>query len=203
MNVIIEKKLPKTISKQIKVISWNLDIENCNMEAKINEINEKNADIIMLQESNPNIKFINYISYETAKSHKGIISLFIHKRICPELINVFKYNGILIYHLNTKFGQIIVASIHLPPFNKINDKILRSIAIYKMISFLKNENLTKLPIIVGGNTNMQDDEHIRNLSEDILKDLCDGCRNENNYRTWSAKNNLNKKFNSELDNSLS
>jgi hypothetical protein len=197
MKVIIEKRLPKTCRQEIKVISWNLDIENKNNDAKINEITEKNADIIMLQECIPNItkKLINYISYSTVKSHNGTINLLIHKRINPELINVFKDNGILIYHLNTKFGQIIASSIHLTPFNKINDKILRTITIYKMTNFLKNENLTQLPIIIGGDTNMQDDERIENLSEDILEDLYDNYGDENNYHTLPVQSDkLNKQF---------
>lgn len=197
MTVIIEKKLPNALKQEIKVISWNLNIKNKNIEGKIKEINEKNADIIMLQECCPNIKnnFINYTTYGTAKSHNGTINLLINKSLNPELITIFKESGILIYHLNTKFGQIIVASIHLPPFNKINDKILRTISIYKMIDFFKKENLTKLPIIIGGDTNMQDDEHIGNLSEDILEDLYDNYGDENNYHTWPIPNaKLNKKF---------
>jgi exonuclease III len=186
MSIIIEKRLPKAYQQEIKVISWNLDIKNKNIELKINEIIEKNADIIMLQECCPKIKskFVDYLSYATAKGHCGTINLFVHKRLNPEIQNIFKDNGILIYHLNTKYGQIIVASVQLPPFNKINDKILRTISIYKVINFLKKENLTKLPIIIGGDTNMQDDEHIGNLSEDILEDLYDNYGDENNYHTW-------------------
>ena len=207
MKFIIEKKLPKIYHQEIKVISWNLNIKN-NIEtnakpnteshdAKINEIVEKNADIIMLQECIHNItnKLDYYISYSTVKSHSGIVNLLIHKRLNPELINIFKDNGILIYHLNTIYGQIIVASIHLPPFNKINDKILRTITIYKMTNFFKKENLTKLPIIIGGDTNMQDDECIGNLSENILEDLYDNYGDENNYHTWPIRNNkLSKKY---------
>jgi exonuclease III len=201
MKIIIDKKLPKTYQQEIKVISWNLNIENTdgkNNNAIINEITEKNADVIMLQECIKNItnELIHYISYSTVKSHCGTVNLLIHKRLNPELINVFKDNGILIYHLNTIYGQIIVASIHLPPFNKINDKILRTITIYKITNFLKTENLTKLPIIVGGDTNMQDDECIGNLSEDILEDLYDNYGDENNYHTWPIRNNkLNNKLN--------
>jgi hypothetical protein len=188
MSIIIKKKLPKNYQQEIKVISWNMDIKNINTRKKINEILEKNADIIMLQECPQNIKkyFIDYISYSTSKSYNGSINLFIHKRIEPILCNIFKDNGLLVYHLNTKYGHLIVASIHLPPFNNINDKILRTISIYKVMNFLKKENLIKLPIIIGGNTNMQEDEHISNLSENILQDLYDNFGN--NYYTCSTKN---------------
>lgn len=197
IKINIEKQSPKITRQEIKVISWNLDNNNNNHDAKINEIIEKNADIVMLQECTANItnNLYHYISYSTVKSHNGTINLLIHKRLNSELINIFKDNGILIYHLNTIFGQIIVASIHLQPFNKINDKLLRTIAIYKMTNFFKKENLTKLPIIIGGDTNMQDDECIGNLSEDILEDLYDNYGDENNYHTWPIRNNtLNKKF---------
>ena len=41
---------------------------------------------------------------------------------------------------------------------------------------------------------MQDDEHIGNLSEDILEDLYDNYGDENNYHTWPIhKSQLNKK----------
>lgn len=98
------------------------------------------------------------------KATMELLILFIHERINPVINNIFKDDGLLIYHLNTKYGEIIVASIHLPPFNKINDKILRTISIYKVIDFLKKEKLINLPIIIGGYTNMQDDEHIGNRS---------------------------------------
>jgi len=195
MSIIIEKKTLKTMRGEIKVISWNLDKKNKNVKEKIKEIMERNADIIMLQECLYDIKniFNDYVSYDTAISHDGAIKLLIHNRLNPELINVFKDNGILIYHVNTMFGNIIVASIHLPPFNKINDKILRTIMIYKITNFLKKENLTKLPIIIGGDTNMQDDEHIGNLSEDILVDLYDNFGHYNNYHMWPTRSNkLNK-----------
>lgn len=191
MSIIIEKRLQKAYQQEIKVISWNLDIENKNIELKINEIIEKNADIIMLQECCPKIKskFVDYLSYATTKGHYGTINLFVHKRLNPEIQNIFKDDGILIYHLNTIYGQIIVASVQLPPFNKINDKILRTISIYKVIDFLKKEKLINLPIIIGGYTNMQDDEHIGNLSEDILEDLYDNYGDENNYYTCPNRNN--------------
>jgi exonuclease III len=191
MNIVIEKKTSKNTHEEIKVISWNLDKKNKNVKQKINEIIERNADIIMLQECTSGIKniFNDRVSYDTSKSHDGSIKLLIHSRLSPELINIFKDDGILIYHLNTIFGNIIVASIHLPPFNKINDKILRTISIYKIINFLKKEQLTKLPIIIGGDTNMQDDERIGNLSEDILEDLYDNFGNENNYHMCPVRNN--------------
>lgn len=197
MSIIIQKQTSKSYRHEIKVISWNLDIKNKDTKLKINELIEKNADIIMLQECYADIKshFDDYISYDTVKGYKGNINLFIHKRLNSEIYSIFKDNGLLIYHLNTSYGQIIVASIQLPPFNKINNKILRTIYIYKIIDFLKNEKLTKLPIIIGGDTNMQDDEHIRNLSENILEDLHDNYENKNNYYTcYIHKINLNKKY---------
>jgi exonuclease III len=191
MSIIIKKKLPKPYRQEIKVISWNLDYKNKKTDLKINEIIEKNADILMLQECTSNLKkkLVDYINYDTSKGYKGTINLFIHERLKPVINNIFKDNGLLIYHLNTKYGEIIVASIHLPPFNKINDKILRTISIYKVIDFLKKEKLINLPIIIGGYTNMQDDEHIGNLSEDILEDLYDNYGGENNYYTYPNRNN--------------
>lgn len=191
MSIIIKKKLPIPYRQEIKVISWNLDYKNKKNDLKINEIIEKNADILMLQECTSNLKkkLEDYINYDTSKGYNGTINLFIHERINPIVNNIFKDDGLLIYHLNTKYGEIIVASIHLPPFNKINDKILRTISIYKVIDFLKKEKLINLPIIIGGYTNMQDDEHIGNLSEDILEDLYDNYGDENNYYVYPNRNN--------------
>lgn len=191
MSIIIKKKLPTPYRQEIKVISWNLDYKNKNTDLKINEIIEKNADILMLQECTSNLKkkLVDYINYDTSKGYNGTINLFIHERINPVVNNIFKDDGLLIYHLNTKYGELIVASIHLPPFNKINDKILRTISIYKVIDFIKKEKLINLPIIIGGYTNMQDDEHIGNLSEDILEDLYDNYGDENNYYTYPNRNN--------------
>jgi hypothetical protein len=187
------KSKSKPLEHGIKVFSWNLDINTNNVNDKISEIVKKNSDIIMLQECPHGVKyrFNNYISYGKTLGYQGFIKLFVSSRLNPSLLNLFKDEGLLIYHLDTIYGQIIVGSIHLQPFNKINDKILRTITIYKIINFLKKENLTKLPIIIGGDTNMQDDEHIKNLSEDILEDLYDNYGNDNNYHILPI---VNKKF---------
>jgi hypothetical protein len=189
MEFIIEKKQKKVTSQDIKIISWNLDIENVNISCKIHELLLKDADIIMLQECAENIDeyFYNYISYKYISSHCGFINLLIHKRMKPILLNEFIDNGIIIYHIDTKIGQMVVGSIHLQPYSSINDKILRTISIYKVLNFLNEEQLTKLPIIIGGDTNMRDDEQICELTNNALDDVYNLHNDENKYHTWPNK----------------
>jgi hypothetical protein len=195
MNILIEKYTKSTkANEDIKIISWNLDLDNNNITQKIGEILSKNADIIMLQEcvDNIDIFFNDYISYGKAQSHCGIINLFIHKKLKPELINKYIDNGMVLYHINSKHGQLILGSVHLPPYGGINDKILRTITIFKLINYLKIEKLLDLPIIIGGDTNMRDDEQIKELTDNILDDIYENYGDENKYHTWPNKTSIYK-----------
>jgi len=194
MNILIEKKFKSFDTKDIKIVSWNLDIENKNVESKIEEILERDADILMLQECEDNVDdfFQDYISFGKSSSHCGVVCLLIHKRIKPKKIKTYVENGVILAYIKSKHGQLILGSVHLPPFGSINDKILRTTIIYNLVEYLKTEHLLNLPIIIGGDTNMRDDEQISELTDYILDDIYDNFGDENKYHTWPNKTSIYK-----------
>ena len=194
MNILIEKKFKGTNTKDIRIVSWNLDIENKNMETKIEEILQRDSDILMLQECEDNINdfFEDYISFGKSSSHCGIVILLIHKRIKPQHIKTYAKDGVVLAHINSCYGQLILGSVHLPPFGSINDKILRTTMIFNLIEYLKKEQLLNLPIIIGGDTNMRDDEQISELTDYILDDIYDNFGDEEKYHTWPNKTSIYK-----------
>ena len=194
MNILIEKNFKGTNTKDIRIVSWNLDIENKNFKTKIEEILERDSDILMLQECEANINdfFKDYISFGKSLSHCGTVCLLIHKRIKPKNIKKYAKDGVVLAHINSRYGQIILGSVHLPPFGSINNKILRTIMIFNLIEYLRKEQLLNLPIIIGGDTNMRDDEKIGELTDYILDDIYDNFGDENKYHTWPNKTSIYK-----------
>ena len=194
MNILIEKKFKGINTKDIKIISWNLDIENKNIESKIDEILQRDADILMLQECDESIEKLleDYVSYGKSQSHCGLVYLLIHKRIKPKKIKTYLENGVILAHINSSYGQLILGSVHLPPFGSINDKILRTNIIYNLVQYLKQEQLLNLPIIIGGDTNMRDDENISELTDYILDDIYETIGDEEKYHTWPNKTSIYK-----------
>ena len=189
MNVIIEKKRKNTIGRDIKIVSWNLDIDNLNIDIKMNELLARDADVLMLQECSEGIKYYldDYVSFGSAKTHCGNAELFLHNRINPQLIKIFVNNGMIVYHIKSEYGQLILGSLHLPPYGGLNDKILRTYLINKLIVFLKKEKLLDMPIIIGGDTNMRDEEQITELTDNLLDDIYEKFGDEEKYHTWPNK----------------
>jgi hypothetical protein len=165
--------------KNLNILAYNLFCGED--EEQIKYIKENDFDILFLSETSNDIdkKLYNYIS-DKVESHCGYTYLGINKKFKIDILNIFKSAGIVIIHL--KYNEpvnkeLVLCSLHLAPYKK-NAKI-RNIQIFKIHEILEDLNLLKLPIIIGGDTNMTDDE------DDVIKeyDFID-VYNDNDYLTY-------------------
>jgi hypothetical protein len=172
--------------KLLNILAYNLFMGED--EEQIKYIKENDFDILFLSETSNDIdkKLDNYIS-DKVESHCGYTYLGINKKIKIEILNIFKSAGIVIIHLKMncnemktnemKINELIICSIHLTPYKK-NAKI-RNIQIFKIHEILEDLNLLHLPIIIGGDTNMTDEE------DDVIKEYnFIDAYNDNDYLTY-------------------
>ncbi len=147
--------------KNLTVLAYNLFFGED--EEQIKYIEENNFDILFLSETSADIetKLYNYIG-DKIESHCGYTYLGINKKFNIEILNIYKSSGIVIIHLKINNHELVLCSIHLTPYKK-NAKI-RNIQIFKIHEILEDYNLLQLPIIIGGDTNMTDNE------DDVVKE---------------------------------
>ena len=147
--------------KPLNILAYNLFMGED--EEQIRYIKENDFDILFLSETSNEIdkKLDNYIS-DKVESHCGYTYLGINKKFNIEVLNILKSVGIIIIHLKINHQELVICSIHLTPYKK-NAKI-RNIQIFKLHEMLEDLNLLYLPIIIGGDTNMTNDE------DDVIKE---------------------------------
>jgi len=184
--------------KPLNILAYNLFCGED--EEQIKYIKDNDYDIVLLSETSKdiNIKLDNYIG-DKEQSHCGYTYLGINKKLKIEILNVLKSAGIVIMHVKLYSHEMVICSVHLAPYKK-NAKI-RNIQMFKINEMIDDLNLSHLPIIIGGDTNMTDEE------DDVIKeyDLIDVYldTNSNNYLTYPNRpylqNTNNKKFISPTD----
>ncbi len=140
----------------LNILAYNLYLGED--KEQIDFIKENDYDVLFLSEASEDInnKLNNYIG-DKIESHCGFTYLGINKKHKIELLNVYKSSGIVIFHLKINDKELILISIHLAPYKK-NSKI-RNIQMFKIHEILEDLNVLHLPIIIGGDTNMTDDEN--------------------------------------------
>ena len=126
-------------------------------DEQISYIKENDYDILLLSETSEmiNKKLDNYYG-DKVESHCGYTFIGINKKLNFEILNMFKSTGIIIVHLKIYSHEMVIVSVHLAPYKK-NAKI-RNIQLFKLNELLEDNNLQHLPLIIGGDTNMTDDE---------------------------------------------
>jgi hypothetical protein len=141
--------------KNLNILAYNLFLGEDNEQ--IIYIKENDFDILLLSEASNDIdkKLDNYLGH-TVESHCGYTYLGINKKFNIEVLNILNSIGIVIMHLKINSNEMVICSIHLTPYKK-NAKI-RNIQMFKINEILEDLNLLHLPIIIGGDTNMTDDE---------------------------------------------
>ncbi len=150
--------------KNLNILAYNLF--GGEDEEQIKYIKENDYDILFLSETSKDInkKLNNYIG-DKIESHCGYTYLGISKKLNIEILNIYKSTGIVIIHLKHNDNinhELVLCSVHLAPYKK-NAKI-RNIQIFKINEILEDLNILHLPIIIGGDTNMTDDE------DDVIKE---------------------------------
>ena len=130
-------------------------------EEQINYIKENNYDILLLSEASEDIKLDNYYG-DKVESHCGYTYFGINKKLNFEILNTFKSTGIVIVHLKIYSHEMVIVSVHLTPYKK--NANIRNIQLFRLNEVLEDNQLFNLPIIIGGDTNMTDEE------DDIIKE---------------------------------
>ena len=170
------------ITKQnnYKCIAYNLFYGED--ENQIKYINDNNYDILFLTEASETVikKFTNYIGDEI-DSHCGYTYLGVNKQHKIEILNIIKLVGIIIFHVNINDNELVIGCLHLAPFkDNIN---IRKEQIKKIYEILNELELLKLPIILGGDTNMRDEED-NIIKEYDFEDVFLNKSNNNYYTTY-------------------
>ena len=146
---------------KLNILAYNLYLGED--KEQIDFIKENDYDILFLSEASEyiNKNLNNYIG-DKIESHCGFTYLGINKKHKIELLNIYKSFGIVIFQAKINNNEMILISIHLAPYKK-NAKI-RNIQMFKIHEILEDLNVLHLPIIIGGDTNMTDDE------DDVVKE---------------------------------
>lgn len=179
------------MSEKLHVIGYNLF--NRERQQQIDYLNNSCADILLLQEASCEIIYL-LDKYESCitKSHCEYTCLSINKKLFSKIsipkILLIKDGSILVHVTFKNTGEeLVIGSLHLPWGNKDRNgpsqrkKMIRTI--YECLHFNK---LLNIPIILGGDTNMRDNEnHV--VGEYGFKDVfCETPKS--NYITWPNKN---------------
>jgi exonuclease III len=154
----------------LTVISFNVftsknDLKKCETERQISHLKYINADILFLQECSGEIetKLTNYDCIKTP-SHCGYTYLLIKKILKPTFINYICQDGVILSLINTIYGDYILGSLHMIPYDDYEDIDFRLEQIEMFEEWINLNNLQNKPIIIGGDTNMTNYE-----SEEIKK----------------------------------
>ena len=141
--------------KPLNILAYNLFMGED--QEQINYIKENDFDIVLLSETSNDIdkKLDNYIG-DKVESHCGYTYLGINKKLNIKVLTILKSQGIIIMHLKINYEELVICSIHLTPYKK--NANIRNIQIFKINEMLEDLNLLHLPIIIGGDTNMTNDE---------------------------------------------
>jgi hypothetical protein len=142
--------------KPLNILAYNLFLGED--DEQISYIKENEFDILLLSEASDDIdkKLDNYLGNKV-ESHCGYTYLGINKKFNIQVLNIINSTGIIIMHLKIYSHEMVICSVHLAPYKK-NIKI-RNIQMFKINEILEDLNLLHLPIIIGGDTNMTDDEN--------------------------------------------
>ncbi len=140
----------------MKVLAYNLFYGE--KKEQIEFINNNNFDIIFLSEASDNVidNFDNYTG-DYIKSHCGFTYLGIHKNHNIDILMIIKLTGCVVFHVKINDKEFILGSLHLYPYKE--NKKLRQEQINRIYDDLQYNNLLHLPIILGGDTNMTDNDN--------------------------------------------
>jgi hypothetical protein len=139
----------------MKILAYNLFLGE--KEEQIKYINDNDFDIIFLSEASENvIKNFNNYTGDIIDSHCGYTYLGIHKKHNIDILMIIKLIGCVIFHVKINDKEIILGSLHLFPYKENKNK--RKEQINRIYEDLEDNNLLHLPIILGGDTNMTNDD---------------------------------------------
>ncbi len=160
-------------------------------EEQLKYINNNDFDVIFLSEASENVieNFNNYIG-DKNNSHCGYTYLGINRKHNVEILMVIKLIGCVVLHVKINDKELILGSLHLLPYKENKNK--RKEQINRIYEDLEDNKLLHLPIILGGDTNMTDnDTYIESYDFNIYSDITYPNRLcKDNRITFFPKNNF-------------
>ncbi len=140
----------------MKILAYNLFYGE--KKEQIQFINNNNFDIIFLSETSDSVidNFDNYTG-DYIKSHCGFTYLGIHKKHNIDILMIIKLAGCVVFHVKINDKEYILGSLHLFPYKENKNK--RHEQINRIYEDLQDNNLLHLPIILGGDTNMTENDN--------------------------------------------
>lgn len=172
--------------KPLNILAYNLFFGED--DEQITFIKDNDYDIVLLSEASKDIdtKLDNYIG-DKEQSHCGYTYLGINKKLKIEILTILKSAGIVIMHVKLYSHEMVICSVHLTPYKK--NANIRNIQLFRLNEILDDMKLSHLPIIIGGDTNMTNDEN-DSINEYGLIDYTD---NNATYPNRPFVNNKNDK----------
>lgn len=148
----------------LRIISFNVFFSNSDLKKnetyrQIAHLKYIDADILFLQECSEEIeKELFDYEFINTPSHCGNTYLLIKKSLDCEIIDYICQDGIILSWITTNYGQFVLGSLHMIPYNDKDDIMLRIEEIEMFKDWIDANNLNFIPIIIGGDTNMTDIE---------------------------------------------
>lgn len=177
---------------KLNVIAYNLF--KGESETQINYIKNNAYDVLFLSECSDNItdKLENYIG-NIEKSHCGYTYIGVNKKITNKINQIKKFEGSVLIDTEINNIRIFLISIHLFPgmSNTNNQSQKREKQLNDINEFILTNNLDRIPIIYGGDTNMRNDENNLHKKYNLI-DVYDKCGNKKNFLTYPNRNFKNK-----------
>jgi hypothetical protein len=173
----------------MNILAYNLFLGEKDEQIKF--INNNNFDIIFLSEASNNVieSFSNY-NGDLIDSHCGYTYLGIHKKHNIDILMIIKLYGCIVFHVKINNQELILGSLHLVPYKENKGKRMEQIN--RIYEDLEDNKLLHLPIILGGDTNMTDNEtYIESYDFNIYSDISYPNRKCKDSRiTFVPKNNF-------------
>jgi|LakMenE01Jun11ns_1017448.scaffolds.fasta_scaffold9953507_3 hypothetical protein len=157
-EIIVKKNIDNDIkiienSEKIKlnILSYNLFYGESLKQIEF--INEMNYDILFLSEASKDV-LINFENYRGTISNSHCYNLYlgINNKYKIEVIEEYTFRGIILLHVKIDNKEVILGSIHLEPGPNSQNKRFEQLEL--IIEVIKEMNSNKVPIIIGGDTNM-------------------------------------------------
>jgi len=183
LNALCDFKLFESILEEkdniLRVISFNVffsapDLKKNETFRQVAHLKHINADILFLQECSEIIhtELIDYEYINTA-SHCGFTYLLIKKSLNPKIIDYVCQDGIILSWIDSDYGQFVLGSLHMIPYDDEEDIMYRIGQIDFFQDWITVNGLDKLPVVIGGDTNMTKKESIEIKRSNFFEEVTD------------------------------
>ena len=169
---ILEKKPNMLRFLSFNVFFSNPDLKKNETYRQVAHLKYIDADILFLQECSEDIetKLVDY-EYLNTESHCGYTYLLIKKILNYKIIDYVCQDGIILSWIKTDYGEFVLGSLHMIPYDDKSDVMFRIEQMEMFQDWINLNNLSNIPIIIGGDTNMGHKESKKIKKENFFEEL--------------------------------